>query len=92
MSNSEWKLNTDYALASYANGVEAGEEVRLRKDLIICDHRGKPTGKIRPAGEVWTVLAGTLDEPEVVWLRDGSGDRHTWDLSSFFEWFERAGV
>lgn len=85
----EWKLVTDYSIAKYRCGICAGESVRLIQDLIIRDHRHKPTGEIHPAGEVWTVLCGVKNEPDVIWLRESDGSSHTWDDNDFWNWFER---
>jgi len=90
MADDKWKLVTEYGLAQYPNGLKAGERVRLTRELVHRDHRGKPTGEITKTDGVWTVLSGAVDEPEVIWLREPSGDPHTWDLESFFDWFEVA--
>jgi hypothetical protein len=31
---------------------------------------------------------GAPREPDVLWLREASGDLHTWDEESFLDWFE----
>ena len=87
-NQNDWKLVTEYGLREYANGLKAGHRVRLRSELIIRDHRDQPNGKSHPAGEIWTVLSGVVDEPDVVWLLEAVGDRHTWTLDDFFESFE----
>lgn len=87
-----WKLVTEYDVMMYVCGLRAGEQVRLRKALHIHD-QGVPTGKVYPAGEVWTVLSGSKDDPRVVWFRQADGERHTWsdDRAEIDEWFERLG-
>ena len=88
-----WKLVTEYGVESYACGLRAGERVELRRPLHIHDHTGAPTGKVYPAGEVWTVLSGSKDDPGVVWFRQADGERHTWDddAAQIDEWFNRLG-
>lgn len=90
MADDKWKLVTEYKVARYQCGLAAGDTVQLIKDLVIRNHRGKPTGKVNPKGERWTVLHGAADDPGIVWLRESNGDRHTWDDDpSIFEWFEK---
>ena len=85
-----WKLVTDYPITSYECGAQAGEQVRLRRELVIEDHKGSPTGKVHQAGEIWTVLSGSVEPPIVIWLRNADGARHTWDDDAgFWDWFER---
>jgi len=86
----QWKLIGEYPITEYRCGIRAGEQVRLRKELVVRD----PNGKIVPpgyqAGEVWTVLSGSAEPPVDVWLRRPDGDRHTWtDDDDFWNWFER---
>ena len=87
-----WKLHLpteDNLFSEYKCGLIAGRSVALRKDLIVLDHRGKPTGEIRPKGEVWKVLRGLHSDP-VVWFRQPNGERFTWaDVSAEVAgWFE----
>jgi hypothetical protein len=90
MSKRKFKLVTDFPVTEYRCAVRVGERVRLKQELVIRDRRGKPTGKIHPPGEVWTVLRGSAEEPRVVWLREPEGTDHTWDDDEdFWEWFER---
>lgn len=88
VADREWKLVGEYALKIYPNRLEAGQKVALRSDIVVRDHRGHRMGKVYPRGEVWTVLAGVAGEPEVIWLRQANGERHTWDVESFFEDFD----
>src|SRR5687767_7258483 len=89
---SKWKLVSEYPITDYKCGIRAGEKVRLRKDLVIRDHRGKTTGKVYSAGEIWMVLRGAAEPPLDVWLSQLDGKRHTWsDNDCFWEWFERVG-
>ena len=87
----EFNLHTpseDNTFTRYQCGLIAGQKVALRKDLVVLDHAGSPTGEVHPAGEVWDVLAGVRSDP-VVWFRQPNGDRHTWDddAESISEWF-----
>lgn len=89
-SGREFRLITQYGVPSYACGLKAGERVRLRKALVIRDASGRPTGEVHPAGEEWTVLTGSAQDPGVVWFLEPNGERHTWDDSyGIFEWLER---
>ncbi len=92
MAKSEWKLVTEFPLSVYRCGARAGERVRLLRELVIRDHKGKPTGKVHPPGEIWCVVRGAAEEPRALWLREPNGRSHTWDDDdNFWAWFERAG-
>lgn len=90
--NDEWKLITPemMTLRSYPCGVNAGEVLSLREDLHYADNKGKPTGKLRTAGEEAMVLTGNPDEPDIVWIRWRDGERATWD-STILDFFEITG-
>lgn len=89
-SKPKWKLVTEYPITDYQCGARAGEQVRLRKDIIVQDHRGKPAGDVQRAGEIWTVINGAAEPPLDLWLRQPDGERHTWsDDDDFWNWFER---
>lgn len=89
-SKPKWKLISEFPVIAYRRGARAGEPVRLRRELAIRDHLGNLTGKVYPAGEIWTVLRGTAEEPKVLWLRQPDGAKHTWDdTDDFWNWFER---
>ncbi len=78
-----------YPAKKYRCGLKAGDRLRIKKRIVIRDHTGKPTGKIHPAGEVWTVLPGARDNLTLVWIRQANGNRHTWDDDeSIFRTFE----
>ena len=89
----EWIWVNEYGVESYKCGLRAGDRVRLRKPLAIMNHLGVPTGVVHPAGEVWTVLSGSRQDPGVVWFRQADGERHTWDddADQSSEWFRRIG-
>ncbi len=85
-----WKLVDSYSVPTYLCGVKAGDRVSLRRDLVIRDHLGNPTGKTHPAGEIWTVLSGSKHDPGILWFRQADGDRHTWDDEpEVFNWFDK---
>ncbi|HLH55689.1 MAG TPA: hypothetical protein VKY92_18965 [Verrucomicrobiae bacterium] len=92
---SEWKLHVETELnrlTRYRCGLEAGQRVRLKKDLVVTRGDGIATGKVRRQGEEWVVLAGITTDP-VLWFRQPGqpgGERCTWDddLASMTEWFE----
>src|SRR5438876_9484460 len=79
MAKSEWKLVTEFPISVYRCGARAGERVRLLRELVIRDHKGKPTGKVHPPGEIWCVVRGAAEEPRALWLRETDGRSHTWD-------------
>ena len=87
MSRDTFKLVTDYPVTEYRCGVQAGDQVCLKADLVIRDHRGQPMG-VHPRGEIWTVLYGAAKEPAVVWLRQADGEMHTWSDDEFWQSFE----
>jgi hypothetical protein len=85
----KWKLVTRFPIRLYRCGARAGEQVRLRRKLVVRDHRNKPVGT-HAAGEIWTVVRGAAEEPRVLWLRQPDGVSHTWsDDDEFWRWFER---
>jgi hypothetical protein len=79
---------SEHTLDEYPCGVRAGERLRLKRDLELLDHEGRPTRGVIPAGSIWLVLAGIPREPDVVWLQEPSGREHTWD-ETVLDDFER---
>ena len=90
MSQDKYILVTDYPVARYKCGLTVGDRVRLKKDLVVRDHRNRPTAKIHRKGEIWIVLRGSNVGRIDVWFRQPDGTSHTWDdnLESINEWFE----
>jgi hypothetical protein len=89
----QWKLVTRFPISVYRCGARAGERVRLLRELLIRDHKGKPTGEVHSPGEIWSVVRGAAEEPRVLWLREPDGRSHTWDdADSFWTWFARVGA
>jgi len=78
---------SDHDLSQYPCGVKAGSRLRLRKDLVVCDHEGKPTGNVHRAGGLWQAIEGISTEPSVVWLLQPDGQMHTWDDDDLLSWF-----
>lgn len=76
---------------TYHCGLQPGDQVRLRKDLVIRNARGKATGKVHRSGEVWKVLPGSCSVADDVWFQTPDGSPHTWDddAERVFEWFEK---
>jgi hypothetical protein len=88
-----WQLVTADAVTEYKCGARVGERVRLRKDVVVIDHRGKPTGEVHHAGEIWSVTKGSAVPPLDIWLREPNGSAHTWDDDAdFWNWFERISI
>jgi hypothetical protein len=83
------KLVTEYPVIAYKCGLRAGNQVRLKKEIVVRDHKGKPTGTVHRKGEVWLVLRGAKEKPVVVWLRQPNGQTYlSDDDKSIFETFE----
>ena len=75
----EWKLVTDFSVAEYQCGLRAGDHIRLKSDIVVKDVKGRATGIVHKAGEVWTVLCGAKDDPGVLRLQQADGKPHFWD-------------
>lgn len=89
MTKDKWEFVNEYPIEKYKCGLKAGDRVMLKHDIVIRDHKGKPTGIVHPKGEIWNVLSGAKEKPIVVWLQQADGKRHTWDDDeSIFETFE----
>jgi hypothetical protein len=85
----KFKLVTKMPVSKYKCGLKSGDFVRLKKDIAVKDHRGKPTGEVHRAGEIWKVIKGSKEKPVVLWMRQADGKLHTWDDDeNFFKWFE----
>ena len=89
--DSEWQLISECNVERYKCGLKAGGRVRLKSDLVIRDHLGQKTGEVYKSGEIWVVLPGAKDDPEVAFFERPDGKRHTWDdKPEIFDWFEIA--
>lgn len=89
MSSDTFHAVTEYPVTVYHCGAHAGDQVRLRHDIVVREHDGAPTGEVHRAGEVWTVLCGSAEQPPVIWLRQPDGQSHVWsDDSDFLVTFE----
>ena len=89
VSSDTFHAVTEYPVTDYQCGARAGDQVRLRHDIVVRDHDDTPTGEVHRAGEVWTVLCGSVEQPPVIWLRQPDGQSHVWsDDSDFFASFE----
>jgi hypothetical protein len=79
-----------FTVQTYRCGLTAGDRLRLRHPLPRQDDSGEPTGEPHKPGEIWTVLTGSPDDPEALWLRQPDGTLHSWsDDNSVFESFEK---
>ena len=75
---------------SYECGVSVGDLLQLRQTLVVRDESGSETGERHQAGEVWVVLSGSYQDPEVVWLRQPDGELHSWSNDgSIWEQFSK---
>ena len=62
----------------------------MRRDLVVRDQKGVPTGVVHRAGEIWKVSSCPATLPIDVWLKQPDGKRHTWsDDADFLHWFEK---
>jgi len=79
-----------FDITEYECGLKAGDKVRLRAELHVLDEDDRETGCVHKAGEIWTVLEGSSQDPEVLWFRQADGELHSWDDDdTVFEQFER---
>ena len=75
-----------FTVQTYRCGLTAGDRLRLRHPLP----RHDGSGEAHQPGEIWTVLTGSPDDPEALWLRQPDGTLHSWsDDDSVFESFEK---
>ena len=90
----EWKLVTEFSVAEYQCGLHAGDNIRLKSDIVVKDVKGRATGTVHKAGEVWTVLRGARDDPSVLRLRQADGETHFWDddMTVFHQFETLCGV
>jgi hypothetical protein len=87
LTSDNFRFVARYPIKRYRCGLEAGDSVRLRKNIVVTDQSDQPTGVIHHRGEIWAVLQGTKD---VVWLRQQDGGVHTWsDDQSIYRTFEK---
>jgi hypothetical protein len=89
MNQSDWKLVSTYGGSVYLCGLMPGDLITLRRQLAITDSNGFHIGSIEP-GLPWVVLTSVENEKGILWLREPSGERHTWDDNEeVFLTFER---
>src|SRR5437763_14011342 len=89
-SKPKWQLVSADTVTEYKCGARAGERVRLRKDIVVEDHRGKPTGTVHRAGELWLITKGSAVPPLDIRLRQPDGRAHTWaDDAGSWDWVEK---
>lgn len=61
-----------FTVEEYRCGLRAGDRLSLRRKL-------PGDGPAREIGGVWTVLTGSPQDPEALWLREPDGRLHAWD-------------
>lgn len=72
-----------FTVAEYRCGLRAGDRLRLRRQL-------PGDGSGREIGGVWTVLTGSPQDPDTLWLHQPDGALHSWDDDgSIFEYFDK---
>ena|SRR5688572_30178827 len=72
-----------FTVTQYRCGLRAGDRLLLRRDL-------PGNGPGREIGGVWTVLTGSPQDPDALWLRQPDGTSHSWsDNESIFEYFDK---
>jgi len=76
-----------FILEEYRCGLRTGDRLLLRRNL-------PSDGGGHEIGGVWTVLTGSPQDPNALWLRQPNGKLHSWDDNeSIFEYFDKlAGV
>jgi hypothetical protein len=86
----QWKIVHKFDVFEYKCGLKIGDKLRLLNDIHIKRKDETPTGEIHLAGGIWEVLAGSSQDPGVVFLRQPDGWKHTWnDDPSIFDFFEK---
>ena len=79
-----------FDVEKYRCGLAAGDKVKLRVDIPVRDSEGQPTGGVHSAGEIWTVLSGSSQDPDALWFRQSDGELHSWDDDpSIYDTFEK---
>jgi hypothetical protein len=64
--------------------------LRLRRSLPNADDRQRRDDPAREIGGVWTVLTGSPQDPDALWLSQPDGKLRSWsDDESVFEYFEK---
>jgi hypothetical protein len=89
-SKPKFQLVTDYPVTDYKCGARSGDRVRLRREIVVRDNKGEPTGAVHRVGEILSVINGSAVPPLDLRLRQPDGHRHTWsDDNDFWSWFEK---
>ena len=72
-----------FTIEEYRCGLRTGDRLVLR--------RNPPgDGAAREIGGVWTVLTGSPQDPDTLWLRQPDGELHSWDDDeSIFVYFDK---
>jgi hypothetical protein len=83
-----------FTIDEYRCGLRAGERLRLHRALPGDDEHLLPDDAAHEIGGVWTVLTGSPQDPDALWLSQSDGGLHSWsDDESIFEYFDKlAGV
>lgn len=77
-----------FDITEYRCGLKSGDMIRLKRDLPIFDENDMQTD-CNKAGEIWSVIEGSSQDPTALWLRQANGELHAWDDDpSIFEQFE----
>ena len=78
-----------FTIERYRCGLRAGDHLRLIRDLQVEDGEGA-VARVIPAGTIWEVLNGAIEDPDALWLEQPDGELHSWDDDlSIFDTFER---
>ncbi len=76
-------VDGEQTLSIYSNGLKAGDTLILTQDLKMCAG-DRDTSVNFASGSQWVVIPGLKSEPNILWLRNPNGERHTWDLDDVF--------
>ena len=77
---------SNYKLLQYPCGLKVGEKLKI----IYTPESLESKKKTIEEDDFWTVLSGSEEEPEIIWLIDDYGNKSIWNEEALFEQFERA--
>ena len=79
-------MNSKYKLHHYPCGLRVGEKLKMIHPPVT--NMAENTPDIED--DFWTVMSGSEDEPDVIWLMDDYGERSIWNEEEIFDQLERA--
>jgi len=79
-----------YKLLQYPCGLKVGEKLKMIYTPESLEHKKKTIEETIEEEDFWTVLSGSEEEPDHIWLIDDYGNKSIWSEEALFEQFERA--